>query len=390
MDKVFVKYSAYTIATATAIYLMYIILSNIGSILRVAGNILGSTLSLFSPLIIGLIVAYILHPMVNWIDLAILRRIRPSGPTSNKSEKYRQLPRTVSVLITYLLFLSVIVLLIYGLYVLISGSLPKNFNLSSMIWVIGNYSQSYEELFSKMILFLQTAGLSENIKGQLLGLVQTAQNFTGQAISGIFSSFQQIWKNLVDIVLGIVIAFYLLKDLEYFKSLYNKTTQLLFCGLPKNIMSGFLAEVDGVISSFIRGQLLVALIVGVISSIALYIVGLDYAVLVGMTAGLCNIIPYFGPVAGSIIAIIVALVTGSPLQALLAVVALLVVQQIDGNIISPKVVGDSMGLHPLFIVLAFIIGGSLYGLLGMLLAVPAAGIVKLLLIRFSLGRIEKS
>jgi predicted PurR-regulated permease PerM len=128
--------------------------------------------------------------------------------------------------------------------------------------------------------------------------------------------------------------------------------------------------------------LLVALIVGVFSSILLYIVGLDFAVLVGMTAGLFNVIPYFGPIIGSIIAVVVGLLSGSPLKALLAVAALVVVQQIDSNIISPRIVGNSVGLHPVFIILSIIIGGSCFGLLGMLIAVPVAGIIKLLLNRW--------
>jgi len=114
----------------------------------------------------------------------------------------------------------------------------------------------------------------------------------------------------------------------------------------------------------------------------LYLVGLDYAVLVGMTVGLCDIIPYFGPVVGSVIAVIVALVTGSPMKALLAVVALWVVQQLEGNIIAPKIIGKRVGLHPVFIILAIVIGGYFFGLVGMLLAVPTAGITKLILLRY--------
>ena len=105
----------------------------------------------------------------------------------------------------------------------------------------------------------------------------------------------------------------------------------------------------------------IALIVGVLSSIALYIIGLDFAVFVGMTSGLFNIIPYFGPLIGSVLAVVVGLLGGSLYKALLAVIALVIVQQIDSNIISPKIVGNSVGLHPVFVMLAIIIGGSCFG-----------------------------
>jgi predicted PurR-regulated permease PerM len=251
-----------------------------------------------------------------------------------------------------------------------------------MIVAIGHYTQSYNELFNRLITSLQTAGLSDNLNNQILGLVQVTQNFISNAITGLFSSLQQFGSNLLNILLGFVIAFYLLKDLEYFKNLYRECTDLIFNRSHNEKLSGFLADINGVVARFIRGQLLVALIVGITSSIALFFVGLDYAVLVGMTAGLFNVIPYFGPIIGSVAAIIVGLLTGSPLKAFLAVVALIVVQELDANLISPKIVGASVGLHPVFIILSIVIGGSLFGLWGMLLAVPAAGIVKLIMIRY--------
>jgi predicted PurR-regulated permease PerM len=341
---------------------------------------MGVTLSVLSPLIIALVIAYLLHPLVSWIDLAVVQKIKPLS-AAQRNDRYQHLRRTLSVLITYLFFLSVLVLFIYSLYVMISGSLPRNLDLNSMIVAIGDYTQNYNELFNRLSISLQTTGLSDNIKNQLLSYVQVTQNIIGNSISGLFASLQQFGNNIMNVMLGFVIAFYILKDLEYFKNLYHECTELLFNRSDNKKLTGLLTEINGVVAKFIRGQLLVALILGVISSIALHMVGLDYAVMVGMFAGLCNIVPYFGPVIGAVIAVIVALISGSPIKALLAVVVLVVVQQLDGNIISPKIVGDSVGLHPVFIILSIVIGGRLFGLLGMLLAVPTAGIIKLLLYR---------
>lgn len=381
-DKTYVKISAYTILTATIIYIMYGIFSNLGSILKTVLLILGVVFSVLSPLIIALVIAYLLHPLVSRIDTTIATNIGSLPLKANAIDKYQHLRRTASVLITYLLFLFMIFLFIYSLYVLISGSLPKHLNLNSMMTSITNYSDTYNDLFSRFITTLETSGLSDNMKNQLLALIQATQNFIGNAIAGFITSLQHFGKNLFDILMGFVIAFYLLKDVEYFAALYHKGTGLLFNRQHNEKLSGLMADINGVVSKFIRGQLLVASIVGVTSSIALYFVGLDYAVLVGMTAGLFNIIPYFGPIIASILAVMVGLISGSPLKALLAVVALVAVQQLDSNFISPKIVGDSVGLHPVFVILSIIIGGSLFGLLGMLIAVPTAGIIKLLLIQW--------
>jgi predicted PurR-regulated permease PerM len=379
LDKTYLKISVYTILTATILYILYALISHLGIILKTAVLVLGFVFSVLAPLIIALVIAYLLHPLVSWIDATMAANISYIPSKANTDDKYQHLRRTASVLITYLLFLAMITLLIYSLYILISGSLPKHLNLNGMMIYIINYSNTYNVVFSRLITTLQTSGLSDGIKNQLLGLVQLAQNFIGNGIAGLFTSLQHFGNNLLDILLGFVIAFYLLKDVEYFSTLYRRGTSLLLSRKYNEKLSDFMADINHVVSNFIRGQLLVALIVGVSSSIALYIVGLDYAVLVGMTAGLCNIIPYFGPLIGAIIAIIVGLITGTPLKALLAVAALIVIQQLDSNIISPKIIGDSVGLHPIFVMLSIVIGGTLFGLLGMLIAVPTAGIIKLLL-----------
>jgi predicted PurR-regulated permease PerM len=179
-----------------------------------------------------------------------------------------------------------------------------------------------------------------------------------------------------------ILAFYLLKDLDFFKKLYNDTLSVFIKKNDNRKLRNFLSDINSIVSNFIRGQLLDALIVGILCSIGLSIIKLDFAVLIGMTAGISNVIPYFGPIIGSIPAVIVGLLSGSPIKALFAVIVLIVVQQIDSTLISPKVVGDSVGLHPLFVMLSIIIGGAYFGLWGMLIAVPTAAIIKMFLIRW--------
>ena len=382
LDKAYTKSSIYTIITVTILYILYGIISHLGVILSAVLGALGSLLSLLAPLIIALVITYLLHPVVSWIETLISKYIKFFSPPAGQPVRRQQLRRTLSVLITYLLILSVIVIFIYFLYVLISGSLPKNLDINTMLNGITSYSKTYDQLFTRLTAYLQSSGISAGLKNQLLALLKNTQLFISSAGSGLLASLAGFFSNLLNLVMGLIIAFYFLKDIHYFIGLYYQGMALWLPRSPERPANSITREINGVISSFIRGQLLVALIVGVMSSIALYLVGLDYAVMVGMTAGFCNIIPYVGPLIGSVLAIIVALLSGSPMKAVFAVVALIVVQQLDGNIISPKVVGDSVGLHPVFVILAIIIGGSWFGLLGMLLAVPAAGILKLLLLRW--------
>ena len=137
-----------------------------------------------------------------------------------------------------------------------------------------------------------------------------------------------------------------------------------------------------VLSGYIRGQLTDSLIMGVLIGISVAIIGIDFPIIIGMIAGIANVIPYFGPIIGMIPAALMGLISDNPMKALYACITLLILQQIDGAIIAPKVVGESVDVHPVAVVVSILIGGSLFGLLGMLVAVPIAALVKLLLIRF--------
>ena len=122
----------------------------------------------------------------------------------------------------------------------------------------------------------------------------------------------------------------------------------------------------------------------------LYLIGIDYAIMIGVISGICNMIPYIGPIAGTVLAVLIALLSGQPLLALWATAGMILVQQIDNNLLAPKIVGDSVGLHPVFTMLAIVIGGNVGGLVGMLTAVPVAASVKILLNRWYESHQEKS
>lgn len=389
LDKTYVKYSGYIILTAAILYILYGFMSNLGYILKTAWMVLGGILSVLSPFIIALVITYLLHPLVSWIDDLILKGIQVLAPKAHENDRFRQLRRTLSVLITYLLFLGLIIFFIASLYGLISGSLPRHIDLNSMLESITDYSKTANQLFANLTASMENSGFSADVKTQLLQLINVSKTVTANAIAGLFTSLQGFGNNLINITLGFIIAFYFLNDMEYFKEIYRKAINLVFKQHHYSKLAGYMADINAVVSSFIRGQLLDAFIVGILSSIALYLIGLDFAVFVGMTSGLFNIIPYFGPIIGSLLAIIVALLGGSFHKAILAVIALVIVQQIDGNIISPKIVGNSVGLHPVFVMMAIIIGGSCMGIWGMLIAVPLAGIIKLMLNRWADYKSEK-
>ena len=254
---------------------------------------------------------------------------------------------------------------------------------------IGDYIKRYNEFFDYINKRITESGLSLDIKGYLSKAIKQVYSYLSVSINSIIKLSAGIGSSIINSFIGLFISFYLLKDYEFFKKLYLNSMSLIMNESKFKSLNKTASEINDIISKFIRGQLLVGLIVGLISSIGLSIIGLDFAFLIGFTAGIANIIPYVGPLIGCIPAIIVGLLSPNPIMALWAVLVLLAVQQLDGAVISPKIVGDSMGLHPIFVIMAITIGGTIAGILGMLLSVPIAGIIKLFLTKLITKRQEQ-
>jgi predicted PurR-regulated permease PerM len=215
-----------------------------------------------------------------------------------------------------------------------------------------------------------------NITNEIIEWI--SNNFSTSAIINFITN---LGGSLLSIVLGIVVSIYLLKDKAFFIRLWRKTLHVILPMRANAIVTETLRDINKVVSQFLRGQLLDALLIAILSSIAFSIIGLEFAVFLGSFAGICNIIPYFGPIISIIPAALVGLITEGLSQAFFATLAMIIVQQIDANILYPRIVGSTVGLHPLFVLISVTVGGYYAGILGMVLAVPIAGIIKVLLMK---------
>jgi predicted PurR-regulated permease PerM len=196
-------------------------------------------------------------------------------------------------------------------------------------------------------------------------------------------------SRVLDTILALVIAFYLLKEKVGFTQFGNRILEAFIPSRFTRKLKYFWEDADRVLSGYIRGQLIDALIMGTLIGISLAIIGIDFPIMIGIIAGIFNLIPYFGPVVGIAAAALMGLVSDHPIRALYAAITLMVLQQIDGAIIVPKVVGESVDLHPVAVLLSIVIAGSLFGIIGMLLAVPVTALLKLLFERYMNERLNK-
>lgn len=318
----------------------------------------------FPPLLLAMLMVYLLNPVVSWMERRGLRR----GWAS---------------LITYLVFLGLVGVGLRFLVPAIAGQVSGF--AKSVPALLENAQTSLAELNKSLNLNIDTSSLLQSLSPSGSG---------GEFIGRIFSFTAGVVHVAVVLVLGIVLGFYLLVDMP---KIQRGALSMIPARRRASVIS-ILERMGKALGGYFRGQLLVALFVGIASMIGLWIVGLPYWALVGMVAGLFNLIPLVGPFIGGIPALFIAftaqdssgligLEPGWPL-AIGSSVALLLVQQIDNHIISPNVVARTVKLHPVTVMLGLLIAGTLLGLWGMLLAVPVVAMVKILMLHYWDSRVQ--
>lgn len=264
---------------------------------------------------------------------------------------------------------------------MIGGQISNNITISNIVDEISLYLNS--NLFNSTSISDTIKNLNipfiNEIEPYILEALQYVQKYITSNLGNFTSYILSIGSGIATFFISLILSIYVLKDSEYFINLWKKLYNLVFRKSKLGYDIGYVFKtVNETFSKFIKGQLLEAFFVGVLSAIALTIVGIDYAFIIGVIAGICNMIPYVGPIVGTILAAIMGLLSGNPLKILYAIISMLVVQQIDNNLLAPKIVGDSVGLHPVFTMMAILIGGNIGGLFGMLLSVPIAASFRVL------------
>ena len=373
-DKKLFKIAIYTTVTAIAIYTSFLIISNMGLILKNIFSSISRILTLIKPLLIAAVIAYLLYPLTKFIE----RFLKNNKFYSIKKQSTR---RIISIIISYLFIIGIIISLIWGIYFMIGGQLSKNTSLLNIIQYIETYltTQSIDFNYIKNTLENLDLPLAGSLKPYILNLLSYLQDYIINNIGSMSSYVMNIGSSIASFFIGIIISIYLLKDSEYFVGLFKKIYYLIFRDSKAGkLTSNVFLIINDVFFKFMRGQLLEAFFVAVLSAVALTIAGISYAPVIGLISGICNMIPYVGPVAGTILAAVMALLSGSYMKIIYAVIAMIIVQQLDNHLLAPKIVGDSVGLHAVFTMIAIIVGGNVGGLFGMLLAVPLAASFKVL------------
>lgn len=303
-------------------------------------------LPLFLPLLLGLILAYLLEPVIDSLE-------------------QRAVPRRIGIIIVFA-FIAVIIVLA-GLY-LIPALSEQILELSQILPL--RFLELKERLLSLSVKLSGGRGkkLSEAF---LQEISQQAEEFAISVGAYVVASVPKVLQSLFIFFVSLVLAYYFLSDRKkIIESLYR-----IFPLSLRRQVKGILEEINASLGGYLRGLLIVGFLVGLLGFLAMLILGVRYALLIGIIVGFTNLIPYFGPVIGAIPGVILAFLS-SPSKGLWAILAFTIVQQIDNVILTPKIVGDHTGLHPITVIMAVLAGERLWGFGGMLVAVPLVAIIK--------------
>lgn len=217
--------------------------------------------------------------------------------------------------------------------------------------------------------YLETINLSQLFK---------VENISGVAAKGVMG----VTNFIFNLFVAIIVSIYLLLERAQILKFIQRLGGAVFKNKTYKRLGTYFRKTNEVFYSFIASQVLDAIVIGTIMSIALSILNVKYGILLGFMIGLFNIIPYFGAIIGVIIAVIVTIFTGGFWQALVMTIVVIILQQIDANVINPKIVGSSLKLSPILIIFAVTIGGAYFGFLGMLLAVPVIAMLKIFVLDY--------
>lgn len=302
--------------------------------------------------IISLIFSYLLNPVINYLER-------------------HNISRGLGIILLYIV--------VFGIIIAISVSfIPRLGNeLKEVLMVLPSYFSTitdfFKDLYDKYYNLENIAPIIENVEGLIFDNINRLQEVLLTSMTKLLTGVGSLLNRMISLVLIPILTFYFLKDKD-------KLINQVFLIIPKNKRSEIkelLTQIDKSLSQFVRGRLILAIYVGVATTVVLLILDINFAIVIGLLTGIADIIPYFGPFLGFVPAVLFAFLDSATKGIWVAVIFILI-QWVENNVLGPKIIGDTTGLHPITVLLSLIIAGNIYGVLGMVFVIPVVSILKIL------------
>ncbi len=383
INKKYVQISLHVIVTAVIIYTIILVLQNLPGVALALAYCFNWVVRVIKPVIIGFAFAYIMDPLVNFFERCFIRL--------KKMRIFRRFvaPRTWAAFVS-VVFLVIAVAGLISLLIFTITDQIRFASLDDITKLASYYMENFQGFYNTIAGKLDQLNIhSQEFSSYIKSVTDYIEEVLLSFFSATFNSARNISGYMTTFIFSFIIGIYFMIDGKMFASYVKRVSRALFSDTANEKMSGMLKDLDRVFSGYIRGQLTDALVMMFLISIILSIIGVKFAIIIGIFAGVGNLIPYFGPIVAYISTSLVCLINGDFKTWIIAMIALFVIQAIDGNLIGPKLLSHSIQIHPLIIIISLIFGSALGGFLGMLLAVPMGAYVKLVVVRYVDRRLEK-
>ena len=326
----------------------------------------GTFFRILKPFLAGLLISYILFMPCKKIE-GMLEK--------SKLKFVKKKARGLSVIATYIIFVLIVIIIINCIFPVLK---------ESVVELVGNIPGYYEILVNKYKELPEDSVLkSDVIKDKMTELsnidMKQFLSINNEKIIEYVKNIINIFSGIFDVFVSIIVSVYILLQRTTIMRFLRRFARALFKKNTYEAVNKYFTKANEVFFTFISSQLLDAVIVGILTTIAMLIIKVKYAPLIGFTIGLFNMIPYIGAIVAVGIGILITFITGGLGKAIAMAVVVIILQQIDANIINPKIIGVSLEVSPLLVIFAVTVGGAYFGIMGMFLGVPIVVVIKTVL-----------
>lgn len=326
----------------------------------------GTFFRILKPFFAGLLISYILFMPCKKIENAL---------SKSKLKFVKKKARGLSVIATYIIFVLIMVIIINCIFPVLK---------ESVVELVSNIPGYYETLVNKYKELPEDSVLkSDVIKDKMTELsnidMKQFLSINNEKIIEYVKNIINIFSGIFDVFVSIIVSVYILLQRTAIMKFLRRFARAIFKKNTYEAVNKYFTKANEVFFTFISSQLLDAVIVGILTTVAMLIIKVKYAPLIGFTIGLFNMIPYIGAIVAVGIGILITFITGGLGKTIAMAIVVIILQQIDANIINPKIIGVSLEVSPLLVIFAVTVGGAYFGILGMFLGVPIAVVIKTVL-----------
>lgn len=334
-------------------------------------NVFNELIQVLRPIIYGLAIAYLLNPIVAFVEKYLKPQLEKK---IRDKKKVHAIGRGTGIFIAIL----VLILVLVALFNMMIPELYRSVR-DMVMTVPSQLNQLVEKIMEMNSKDTTLNQIANNILAEATNFIQTwMRNDLLTQVNVLMSNLTvgviSVVSELLNLIIGIIISIYVLFSKEKFSSQCKKLVYAIFKPSHANMILHLTTKSNSIFGGFIIGKIIDSIIIGIICFLGLSLLKMPYTLLVSVIVGVTNVVPFFGPYIGAIPSAVLIMLT-DPKMGIYFILFILVLQQLDGNVIGPKILGDSTGLSSFWVVFAILVGGGLFGIIGMILGVPTFAVI---------------